>query len=58
MANDVLKSKNIPEKIHIDLLNFLGFQIDWVGLDYSKAKLVMANDTRKPNHSFHKENGS
>jgi hypothetical protein len=58
MANDLLKSKNVPENIHIDLLNFLGFHIDWVGLDYSKAKLVMTRDFRKLNHSFHKDNES
>jgi len=57
-AIDLLKSKKIPEKIHIDLLNFLGFQIDWAGLDYSKSKLVMAKDSNNLNHSFHKKDDS
>ncbi|HET6589266.1 MAG TPA: DUF790 family protein [Candidatus Nitrosocosmicus sp.] len=57
-AIDLLKSKEIPEKIHIDLLNFLGFQIDWAGLDYSKAKLVVTKDSNNLNHSFHKKDDS
>ena len=48
IANDLMKSKDIPEKIYIDLLTFLGFRIDWIGLDISKAKLVKINDSTNP----------
>ncbi|MBA3750140.1 MAG: DUF790 family protein [Nitrosopumilus sp.] len=36
---DFLSSKKISEKIHIDLLIFMGFKIDWNGLDYSESKI-------------------
>ncbi|MDN5846455.1 MAG: hypothetical protein L0H53_09300, partial [Candidatus Nitrosocosmicus sp.] len=40
-ACNSLDSKKIPEKIHINLLTSLGFQIEWNGLDYSKAKMTL-----------------
>ena len=38
-AGDLLISKGLPEKIHIDLLTFFGFDIQWNSLDYSNAKI-------------------
>lgn len=38
-AGDLLTSKGLSEKIHIDLLTFLGFNIEWNSLDYSNAKI-------------------
>ncbi len=40
-ACNILDSKKIPEKIHINILTFLGFHIEWNGLDYSKAKMTL-----------------
>jgi predicted nuclease of restriction endonuclease-like RecB superfamily len=40
-ACNILDSKKIPEKIHINLLTSLGFNIEWNGLDYSKAKMTL-----------------
>ncbi|MBA2268807.1 MAG: DUF790 family protein [Nitrosopumilus sp.] len=42
-ACNILDSKKIPEKIHIDILTCLGFHIEWNGLDYSKAKITLKN---------------
>ena len=38
-ACDFLLVKKISEKIHIDLLISIGFEIDWNGLDYSESKI-------------------
>lgn len=38
-ATVLLSSNNIPEKIHIDLLDFMGFRIDWNGLDYTTTSI-------------------
>ncbi len=38
-AGDLMISKGLPEKIHIDLLTFLGFNIEWNSLDFSNAKI-------------------
>ena len=38
-ACDFLLTKKIPEKILIDLLMFMGFQINWNGLDYNESKI-------------------
>lgn len=43
-ACDLLSSKKISEKIHIDLLTFLGFHIDWNGLDYSRATITLVRN--------------
>ncbi len=43
-ACNILDSKKIPEKIHINLLTSLGFHIEWNGLDYSKAKMTLKNN--------------
>jgi uncharacterized protein len=40
-ACNILDSKKIPEKIHVNLLTSLGFHIEWNGLDYSKAKMTL-----------------
>lgn len=42
-ACNILDSKKIPEKIHLNLLTSLGFHIEWNGLDYSKAKMTLKN---------------
>jgi hypothetical protein len=42
-ACSILGSKKIPEKIHVSILIFLGFHIEWNGLDYSKAKMTLKN---------------
>jgi uncharacterized protein len=42
-ACNILDSKKIPEKIHVSILTFLGFHIEWNGLDYSKAKMTLKN---------------
>ena len=42
-ACSILGSKKIPEKIHVSILIFLGFHIEWNGLDYSKAKITLKN---------------
>lgn len=42
-ACNILDSKKIPEKIHLNLLTSLGFHIEWNGLDYSKAKITLKN---------------
>ena len=42
-ACNILDSKKIPEKIHLNLLTSLGFHIEWNGLDYSKAKMTWKN---------------
>ncbi|HXT84583.1 MAG TPA: DUF790 family protein [Verrucomicrobiae bacterium] len=39
MACEFLSSKNIPEKIHIDILTQMGGIITWNGLDYSKSAI-------------------
>jgi predicted nuclease of restriction endonuclease-like RecB superfamily len=39
-ACDFLSIKKIYERIHIDLLIFMGFEIYWNGLDYSKSKIM------------------
>jgi hypothetical protein len=39
-ACDFLLTNKIPEKIHIDLLIFMGFQIKWNGLDYNESKII------------------
>ncbi len=39
IACDFLSSKNIPEKIHIDILTQIGGIITWNGLDYSKSEI-------------------
>lgn len=36
-ATELLKSKEIPEDIHIDILMKMGFEVKWNGLDYSNA---------------------
>jgi len=41
-ACDFLTIKKISERIHIDLLIFMGFKIYWDGLDYSKSKVVFS----------------
>lgn len=38
-AGNLMISKDLPEKIHIDLLTFLGFNIQWNSLDFSDAKI-------------------
>jgi predicted nuclease of restriction endonuclease-like RecB superfamily len=38
-ACDFLLIKKIPEKIHIDLLTYMGFKINWNGLDYNESKI-------------------
>ena len=38
-ACDFLLTRKIPEKILIDLLTFMGFQINWNGLDYNESKI-------------------
>ncbi len=38
-ACDFLLVKKISEKIHIDLLISMGFEINWNGLDYSESKI-------------------
>lgn len=45
-ACDFLLSKSIPENIHIDLLNFIGFEIYWNGLDYSKSKINLTSSNK------------
>ena len=39
IACEFLTSKNIPEKIHIDILTQMGGLITWNGLDYSKSAI-------------------
>jgi hypothetical protein len=39
-ACDFLAIKRISERIHIDLLIFMGFKIHWNGLDYSESRIV------------------
>jgi uncharacterized protein len=46
-ACNLLLSKNIPEKIHIDLLIFMGFEIYWNGLDYSESKINLRSSNNK-----------
>ena len=41
-ACDFLAIKRISERIHIDLLTFMGFKIHWNGLDYSESKIVFS----------------
>ncbi|HEU5120289.1 MAG TPA: DUF790 family protein [Candidatus Nitrosocosmicus sp.] len=38
-ASVLMTSKGLPERIHIDLLTFLGFNIEWNSLDFSNAKI-------------------
>ena len=38
-AGMLMASKGLPERIHIDLLTFLGFNIEWNSLDFSNAKI-------------------
>jgi hypothetical protein len=38
-ASVLMASKGLPERIHIDLLTFLGFNIEWNSLDFSNAKI-------------------
>ncbi len=40
-ASKVMESKGLPEKMHIDLLTFLGFHIEWNSLDFSNAKILL-----------------
>ena len=37
---DFFTTKRIPDRIHIDLLIFMGVKIYWNGLDYSKSKVI------------------
>ncbi len=41
-ACDFLTIKKISERIHIDLLIFMGFKIYWNGLDYSNSKVIFS----------------
>jgi uncharacterized protein len=47
-ASKILDSEKIPEKIHISLLTSLGFHIEWNGLDYSKAKMILKKNSTLP----------
>lgn len=38
-ATELLNSKGIEEEIHIDILQKIGFEIEWNGLDYSNAAI-------------------
>ena len=42
-ACEFLSSKKISDKIHIDLLIFMGFKINWNGLDYSESEIVFSH---------------
>ena len=42
-ACEFLSTKKIPEKIHIDLLIFIGFKINWNGLDYSESEIIFSH---------------
>jgi hypothetical protein len=42
-ACEFLSSKKISDKIHIDLLIFMGFKINWNGLDYSDSEIVFSD---------------
>jgi uncharacterized protein len=53
-ACDLLTSKNIPEKIHIDLLIFMGFEIYWNGLDYSESKINLRSSSSSNNNNKNK----
>jgi predicted nuclease of restriction endonuclease-like RecB superfamily len=39
-ACEFLSAKKVSEKIHIDLLIFMGFKINWNGLDYSESEII------------------
>lgn len=41
-ACEFLSTKKIPEKTHIDLLIFMGFKINWNGLDYSESEIIFS----------------
>ncbi|MDQ4073868.1 MAG: DUF790 family protein [Thermoproteota archaeon] len=45
-ACDVLTSRNIPEEIQIELLSFMGFRIDWNGLDYSQSAIMPPSNSK------------
>ncbi len=53
-ACDLLTSKNIPEKIHIDLLIFMGFEIYWNGLDYSESKINLRSNSSSSSNNKNK----
>ena len=42
-ACEFLSAKKISDKIHIDLLIFMGFKINWNGLDYSESEIVFSH---------------
>jgi hypothetical protein len=42
-ACEFLSTKKISDKIHIDLLIFMGFKINWNGLDYSDSEIVFSD---------------
>ena len=42
-ACEFLSIKKIPEKVHIDLLIFIGFKINWNGLDYSESEIIFSH---------------
>jgi predicted nuclease of restriction endonuclease-like RecB superfamily len=39
-ACEFLSAKKVSEKIHIDLLIYMGFKINWNGLDYSESEII------------------
>ncbi len=47
---DFLTSKDIPEEIQIELLSFMGYRIDWNGLDYSQSTIRLSSNS-KANHN-------
>ena len=38
-AAKLMTVKGLPERLHIDLLRLLGFDIEWSSLDFSNAKI-------------------
>jgi uncharacterized protein len=42
-ACEFLSTKKIPEKVHIDLLTFIGCKINWNGLDYSESEIIFSH---------------
>jgi predicted nuclease of restriction endonuclease-like RecB superfamily len=49
-ACEVLTSKNIPEEIQIELLSYMGFRIEWNGLDYAQSAITQSYDSKAKNN--------
>ena len=37
-------TKKINDQLHMDLLKYMGFKIQWNGIDYSKSKITLNNE--------------